>query len=165
MHRRAFILPSPTASSILLAEDEPNDVILLRIAMEKAGLSNPLYSVPDGMEALEYLNRAGRCAENPMPRLLLLDLKMPRLDGFGVLEWMLARPEFSQIVKIVLTSSNLQSDMEQARNLGADEYLVKPTQNRELAELLSGLKNRWLLEDDALPRPNAMRYFERVAAQ
>jgi CheY-like chemotaxis protein len=136
-----------TVPAILLAEDQPNDVILMRLAMERAGLDNPLFALPDGAEVLEYLSATGRYRDrssHPLPRLLLLDLKMPAIDGFDVLEWLQHRPQFRQMAKVVLSSSNLEADILRAKSLGADDYLVKPNNYSDLVHLVMGLSNRWL---------------------
>jgi CheY-like chemotaxis protein len=154
-HKKTLVLPPSSDPAILLAEDDANDVILLRFAMGRMGLRNPVFAVSDGAEALEYLNGFGRYAGHPVPKLLLLDLKMPRLDGFGVLAWLQFRPQFNGIAKVVLSSSNLQSDIDRAMELGADEYLVKPTEIHDLGDLLLGLHNRWLARWQSLSLPVA----------
>jgi CheY-like chemotaxis protein len=143
--RKTFEQPSGSQPVILLAEDDPNDVILFRFAMQKEELDCQLFTVPDGTEVLEFLSGKGRYAQHPIPNLLVLDLKMPRLDGLGVLAWLQQRPQFNGIARVVLSSSNLESDIERSKELGADEYVVKPNENRELAELISGLHSRWLV--------------------
>src|SRR5579859_3058779 len=106
---------------ILAAEDEETDRLLLLIALQQAGLTNPLTFVCDGQEAIQYL--AGDApytnrAIHPLPGLLLLDLKMPRLTGFDVLEWLACRPELAYLPVVVLSSSSLQTDLDRARQLG-----------------------------------------------
>jgi CheY-like chemotaxis protein len=133
--------------AILLAEDQQNDVLLMQLAMERAGLDNPLFAVDDGEAVVNYLcgnppysNRNSY----PLPALLLLDLKMPRLDGFGVLAWLQQRPQFAHIGTVILSSSSLESDILRARSLGADDYLVKPNNNSDLAEIMISLHSHWL---------------------
>ena len=144
-----LVLPQGTCEPVILvAEDQMNDVLLLRLAMERAGLKNPLFDVPDGMQAVEYLSGIGRYCDrltHPLPRLLLLDLKMPRLDGFGVLEWLQNGPKFKQMAKVVLSSSNLEADIDRAEKLGADDFLIKPNNHSDLVDLVIALRNRWLL--------------------
>src|ERR1041384_6928520 len=95
--------------TILLAEDDPDDVLLAQIALRKARLANPLQIVRDGEEAIAYLQGEGRYADRnryPLPILLLLDLKMPKVNGFQVLEWLRKQPLLSRLPVAVLTSSD-----------------------------------------------------------
>src|SRR5687768_16993926 len=103
-----------TPATILLAEDNENDALLMRHAFKKAGISNPLVRVRDGEEAIDYLAGHGVYADRrayPFPALLLLDLKMPRRDGFEVLEWIKADPSLRRLPVTVLTSSDQQLDI------------------------------------------------------
>src|SRR6266481_1426805 len=113
------------ARHVLVADDDENDVLLLRRAFQKAGLSHTIVHVKDGEEVINYLAAVGANAK-PSPNLLLLDLNMPRLDGFDVLEWLRNRPERLPVPVVVLSSSVLPKDKEKAETLGAHEYLVKP---------------------------------------
>ena len=128
-------------AAILLAEDDENDVFLLRRALEKAGLSDALVVARDGQEAIDYLSGNGR---QHLPGLLLLDLKMPRLDGFDVLKWLSTRPDLSDLPVVVLSSSCHEADREQARKLGARDYKVKPSDFPKLVGLVRELHARWL---------------------
>ncbi len=112
---------------IMLAEDDENDILFMRLAFRKAGLQNPLMPVHDGEEAIEYLSGCGRFADReryPLPCLVLTDLKMPRVNGLELLAWIKARPEFEHIPAIVLSSSNLPEDRERAKERGAADYWV-----------------------------------------
>ena len=132
---------------VLVAEDDPNDVFLLRRAFQKAGLANPIVVFHNGQEAIDYLstetspNNAQR--EN-RPALFFLDLKMPLMDGFDVLIWLRAQPAAKRMPVIVLTSSNQEKDIEQARQLGADDYRVKPQQFEDLIRIVQEVRDRWL---------------------
>ena len=131
---------------ILLAEDDPNDVLLLERAFQKAGLRNSLKVVRDGEEAIEYLSGRGPYADReqyPLPFLLLLDLKMPGTDGFEVLQWLRAEAELKRLLVVVLTSSNLQSDVDRAYELGANSYLVKPVGFDEMVHLVQRFEIYW----------------------
>src|SRR5437868_1652779 len=102
---------------ILLVDDDPNDVMLIQRAFQKAGLRNNLKVARDGEEAVQYLTGEGSFADrqkSPMPFLVLLDLKMPGMDGFDVLSWIRREPELKRLLVVVLTSSNLQSDVDRA---------------------------------------------------
>ena len=134
-------------SAILLAEDDENDVFLVRRALAKAGLSNALIVARDGQEAVDYLSGDGfgnGGAGQSLPGLLLLDLKMPRLNGFDVLTWLSSRPELSELPVVVLSSSCHEKDMDKARRLGADDYKLKPSDFPTLVKLLKELHGRWL---------------------
>src|SRR3954463_10927004 len=100
---------------ILLAEDDSNDVLLIQRAFQKAGMHHLLKVVRDGEQALDYLSGHGPYANRekfPLPFLLLLDLKMPCIDGFEVLQRVRAEPDLKRLLIVVLTSSNLQSDVD-----------------------------------------------------
>src|SRR5215831_6855241 len=116
-------------ATVLLAEDDPDDVLLTQIAFERARLVNPLQVVRDGEEAIGYLKGEGHFADRtryPYPILLLLDLKMPKVDGFQVLDWVKSQPQRSQLPVAIMTSSDQDPDISRACELGADSYLTKP---------------------------------------
>ena len=132
---------------ILLAEDDPNDVLLLRRAFRLAGLPEPEQVVSDGEEAVAYLDGAGEYADrerHPLPGLLLLDLKLPRRSGFEVLEWVRGDPRVSALPIVVLTSSRQPGDVERAYALRANSYLVKPATQGGLREMVQALDLYWL---------------------
>ena len=123
--------------------------MILRMAFERAGVTNPLVVVRDGQEAVDYLSGAGDYSDRqrfPLPGLILLDLKMPRMDGLDVLAWLAGRPELKGLPAIVLSSSPDQSDIRRAKEAGALEYFVKPHSLRELVAILQTLHSRWLAE-------------------
>ena len=125
---------------MLYAEDEADDVFLMRRAVSKLGLSVRLAVVRDGEEALRYLNGEGSYEDRarfPMPALILLDLKMPRKSGLEVLECLHDRPEFAALPAVMLTSSQVDRDIERARELGARAYLLKPVAPDDLRHLLT----------------------------
>jgi len=131
---------------ILLAEDDPNDVLLIQRAFRKAGLGDVLKSVRDGNQAIEYLAGRGKYADrhaHPLPFLILLDLKMPGTDGFEVLQWVRADPELKRLLVVVLTSSNLQADVDRAYDLGANSYLVKPVEFDETVNMIQRFEAYW----------------------
>ncbi len=137
---------------ILVADDDENDVFFLRRALERAGVGSRLFVAHDGQEAIEYLEGANpysNRAQYPFPALLLLDLKMPRMDGFDVLAWMHQRPECGELAVVVLSSSFQEDDIRKARQLGADDYQIKPSDFQKLVELIRNLHTRWLLEAPA----------------
>jgi len=133
--------------TILAAEDEESDAVLLRIAHKAAGLPNPLVVVGDGQCAVDYLRGEPPYDDRvrfPLPGILLLDLKMPRMDGFEVLAWLGRSREFSALPVVVLSGSPRESDVARALELGAWEYLMKPFDGRELAGMLRDMRQKWL---------------------
>jgi CheY-like chemotaxis protein len=149
-------------ATILLAEDEPNDAFFVRWAFEKAGLAHHIAHVYDGQEALDYLSGAAPYADRhkyPAPDLLLLDLKMPRLNGFDVLAWLRAHPKLRTLPVVVFSSSDHEQDIEQARQLGADDYRMKPSDIERFVELARDLDAKWLnrtrpLQAKPVPKTN-----------
>jgi CheY-like chemotaxis protein len=132
--------------TILLAEDDANDVMLIQRAFQKAGLRNVLKVVRDGDAAIQYLRGDGPYADRdqyPLPFLLLLDLKMPGTDGFEVLEWLRDESQLKRLLVVVLTSSNLQADVDRAYELGANSYLVKPVSFDEMVHLIQRFEIYW----------------------
>src|ERR1041385_2123941 len=114
---------------ILLAEDDKNDIFLMRRAFDSAGFLNPLFVVHNGEEVIQYLEGTGQFSPRekyPLPGLLLLDLKMPLMDGFDVLAWVRVHPEFDTLPVVLLTSSRQAVDIEKSRQMGVYDYRVKP---------------------------------------
>jgi CheY-like chemotaxis protein len=139
-----FMLKYPT---VLAAEDEESDVFLLNMAFKRAGVPNPLTVVRDGEEAIAYLNGDAPYndrSRHPLPGLVLLDLNMPRLNGFDVLSWLASHPDLKNLPAVVLSSSAQDSDIAKARKLGAVDYRVKPTGLNNLITLLQEIVPRWL---------------------
>lgn len=138
-------------ATVLLCEDDPDDVLLTQIAFEKARLANPLQVVRDGEEVIAYLQGDGRFANRtrfPLPILLLLDLKMPKLDGFHVLEWLRGQPGLDRMCVAIMTSSDHDPDISRAYELGADSYLIKPPDAEALLALVQRLQAYWLILKD-----------------
>ncbi len=137
------------AVPILLAEDDENDIFLMGRAFDRAGIPNPLVVVRNGQEAIDYLEGTGRFAPRdrfPLPGIVLLDLKMPAMDGFDVLKWLRAKPQFDTLPVVVLTSSKLQADVDKSRQLGVYDYRVKPQAFDDLVRLLDDVRKCWLDE-------------------
>lgn len=136
------------SQAILLAEDEENDVILIRRALEKSRLLNPVHAVENGEEVLAYLAGHGKYADraaHPFPALLLLDLKLPKKSGFEVIQAIRANPEWKRLLIVVLSSSNLNPDINRAYELGANSYLVKPPDFDNLIAMMKQLQSYWLI--------------------
>ncbi len=132
---------------ILVAEDDPTDAFFLQRAFKRAGVPVVLHFVRDGQEVLSYLRGIGMYADRgvfPLPQLLLLDLGMPRMDGFHVLEWVREQAEFSSMQIVIFSGSEQTRDVNRAHNLGANWYLVKPHSMEELMDLVGRFKKYWL---------------------
>ena len=132
---------------ILLVEDLENDILLVKKAFERAGLRNPMYVVHDGAEAVSYLSGSGKYAnrdEHPLPDLILLDLKMPKMDGFEVLQWLRKRSGIRSIPVVVLTTSDAIRDVNRAYELGANSFLVKPFEFENLEALVKVVREYWM---------------------
>ena len=133
--------------SLLLIEDDPNDVALFRRAARKAGLAVEILNAEDGDAAVRFLgDRAEPSAENAisLPWIVLLDLKMPKKSGLEVLEWMRGQPRLRRLPVIIFTSSRESSDIARAYDLGANSYLVKPVSFDQLKEMVRDVNHYWL---------------------
>lgn len=134
-------------SLILLVEDSRDDAFFLRRAFLKAGLSHPIVDVRNGQQAVNYLSGNALYADRslyPLPKLLLVDLKMPLMDGFELLAWLQTRPDLHGLPAIVISASHLPSDMERARQLGAQDYFVKSTDPGDLVKLAQEVHAKWM---------------------
>ena len=146
-------------ATVLLAEDDENDVLLMQRAFMKARLANPLQVVRNGEEAIFYLQGNGQYSDRtqfPMPCLVLLDLKMPKRNGFEVLQWIRSQPAIRRLIVVILTASNQTPDINRGYELGANSYLVKPPDMDTLLDMLRTVQGYWLFlnqipEIDAQP--------------
>jgi CheY-like chemotaxis protein len=132
---------------ILVAEDDPTDAYFFERAFKRAGIPVRLHFVRDGQEVIDYLRGEGPFADRtayPLPQLVLLDLKMPRLDGFDVLEWVRGQATFNGLQLVIFSSSDEPRDINRAYGLGANWYLVKPHSMEELTDLVGRFKKFWL---------------------
>ena len=139
---------SAESCTILLVEDDADDVLLIRRAFVKAGIHDSIEVVGDGEEAVDYLGGSGVYSVRerfPLPAIILLDLKLPRKSGFEVLEWIKAQPGLRRIPVVVLTGSEQRSDVNRAFDIGANSYLVKPVGFDALTGILKTLNVYWLL--------------------
>jgi CheY-like chemotaxis protein len=133
--------------TILLVEDNRNDILLMQRAFRKANIITPLQVVEDGDGAVQYLLGERQYADRslyPLPAVILLDLKLPRLSGFEVLEWRQQQPELRRLPVVVLTSSGEMSDVHRAYDLGANSYLVKPPTSVALEVMMQSVNSYWL---------------------
>lgn len=131
---------------VLLVEDNPDDVDLITHAFRKVQVPHPLEVVSDGELAIEYL--AGPPAfkdreQDPLPAVVLLDLKLPRKSGFAVLEWIRENPALRHLPVVVLTSSNQEEDVRRAYELFANSYLVKPVRRDALIDMVQMVSRYW----------------------
>ena len=132
---------------ILVAEDDPTDAFFLRQSFRRTGIPITLHFVHDGQEVLDYLQGVGDFAErrvHPVPQFLLLDLKMPRLDGFDVLRWIRKQRRWKSLPVVIFSSSSEPEEVKRAQDLGANSYLVKPHSLEELMGLAGQFKKHWL---------------------
>jgi CheY-like chemotaxis protein len=123
---------------ILLVEDNEDDVFLMHRALEKASLKPLMQIAKDGRQALEYLQGVGKYTDReayPLPALIFLDLKLPFVQGFQVLEWIRQQPPLKELPVVILSSSSEETDREKARQLGAQSFLVKPPTADTLREV------------------------------
>ena len=132
---------------ILVAEDDPTDAFFFQRAFRRAGIPVTLHFVRDGQEVIDYIEGAGGYGDRtvyPQPQLLLLDLRMPKLDGFDVLKWIRKRPDLAHILVVLFSSSDEPRDISRAYDLGANWYMVKPHSMEELTGMVGRFKKFWL---------------------
>jgi CheY-like chemotaxis protein len=131
---------------VLLVDDREDDVILTQQAFSRATVPNRLCVVRDGAEAIAYLQGEGKFADRaefPLPDLLLLDINMPKVDGFGVLQWVRSNPTHQSLRVVMLTTSDDMGDIDKAYAMGVNSYLVKPLKFDSFVELVGFLLRFW----------------------
>jgi|SRR5579872_1804725 len=146
-----------TTLTILIVEDNADEAFLLNRAVCAGGLTNSVRIVADGEEALRYLQGLGEYANRvlyPLPNIIFADLKMPGMGGMAVLKWIKSHPQFFVIPIIVLTSSDLDSDIQGAYALGANAYMVKPVKFEALQAMVNGALEFWGSCRTPHPMPN-----------
>lgn len=129
--------------AILLVDDNPHDVVLLRLAFRRVGIIDPIKLVKGGAEAVRYLKGEGIFADRhayPAPTLMLLDLRMPQTSGFDVLQWIRAQTSLQHLTVVVMSNSKDSDDVKRAYELGAHSYLYKPTKFSDLVKITQCLK-------------------------
>lgn len=145
---------------ILLVEDDPNDAELTLTALADHGLANEVFHVEDGADALDYLERAGPFAarEGGEPAVVLLDLKLPKVDGLEVLRRLRASPAHRTLPVVILTSSREESDLLLSYEGGANAYVVKPVAFLDFVQAVKSLGVFWAVVNQPPPRdPRAAR--------
>lgn len=131
---------------ILIVEDDPEDRMLAEDAMNDSKPTFPVRFLEDGEQLLAYLQHKGKYQEedsNPLPGVIVMDLNMPRLDGREALAQIKAHPVFKTIPVIILTTSNNSKDIENCYSLGANSFITKPRNYRELVKIMEMIKNYW----------------------
>lgn len=138
---------------ILLVEDNPNDVELTLTALEEHNLANEVIVTRDGAEALDYLYRRGefKMRGNGNPAVVLLDIKMPKVDGLEVLRQMKSDPQLKTIPVVILTSSREEKDLVSSYHLGVNSYVVKPVNFQEFVDAVKELGVYWVLINEPPP--------------
>ena len=131
--------------TILLAEDSPHDAEMAIDALRDAHLANPIVHVEDGVEAIDYLFRRGKFADRPEgdPAVLLLDIKMPRMDGLEVLKQLRDHPTLKRMPVVILSSSREESDLARSWDLGVNAYVVKPVDVDQFFDAVRTLGKFW----------------------
>jgi two-component system response regulator len=140
---------------ILLVEDNPNDVKLTMRAFEKSNVSSEIVVVGDGEEAIDYLFATGRHAgRDPkvMPEVILLDMKLPKIDGLGVLRRVRADERTRRLPVVILTSSKEETDVNSSYNLGANSFVRKPVDFDQFIDAVRHLSLYWLVTNEPPPR-------------
>lgn len=154
------------SDTVLYAEDESSDIFFLERAFKLAGVPHSLKSVPDGQAAIDYLSAVDPFADadlHPIPCLILLDINMPKKSGLEVLAWIRKQPWLKDLPVLMLTSSSHADDMEKARQYGADDYLVKPSNPTKLVELVKALHGRWLSTPTAADKDNSPQFSNQLS--
>ena len=135
--------------TVLLVEDDLNDIFLVKRAFKIACIQNPLQIVTDGLEAINYLRGEGKYADreaHPLPKLMVMDIKMPRRSGFEVLEWVKGSKHLRRIPIVIVSSSDYPADINRAYELGANAYMIKPVEFRAVEHLFESITHYWGLE-------------------
>ncbi|HZF01090.1 MAG TPA: response regulator [Methylomirabilota bacterium] len=149
-----------TDYNILLVDDEENDATLVKMAFKQNNIISPIQWVKDGVEAVAYLNAEGIYADRikyPFPQVLLLDLKMPRMTGLELLQWLRVNSHFKIIPTIIMTSSRQETDIEKAYDLGVNTYMIKPSSFDELKNMVKAIHEYWAIS--VKPKPRWSRKF------
>jgi CheY-like chemotaxis protein len=141
MNRLKSTAPQPVV--ILMADDDADDRLMAKEALEASGLRNELRVVEDGVELMNYLHKEGRYQDAPRPGLILLDMNMPRKNGREALKEMKAHPDFKRIPVVILTTSQAEEDVRAGYELGASSYITKPVSFEGLVKVMQSLSNYW----------------------
>lgn len=138
---------SPRRQNILLVESEEEEVFTFKNAVRAAKIDQLIFRVKSGEDAIAYLSNKGKYASKrdlPLPSLILLDLKLPGISGFEVIQWIRGQPTLSLLRVVVLTAYQRKADIDKAYDLGANSYVVKRTRFEDLVYILKTLHLYWL---------------------
>lgn len=138
---------SAREGTVLYVEDEQSDAMFMERAFAEKGLTEKLRVVDTGRVAIDYLSGSGEFADRqkyPVPSLVLLDLNLPQVSGFGVLEWIRNHPDYKRLPVVVFSSSTREDDEAKARNLGANDFISKPSSGMEFGRVVEGLRAKWM---------------------
>jgi CheY-like chemotaxis protein len=133
--------------TVLYVENEENDVLFMQRAFKRAGLESCLRPVPDGRAAMGYLTGQVPYADrtiHPLPILIMVDLSLPAISGFELLNWLRQQPQFKTLPVVVFSSSARAEDIKRAYELGANDYVQKPTSGAQFVEVVQDLRKKWL---------------------
>ena len=139
-HKNKVITEQP----ILLVDDNPDDIMIAKRAFAKAQIHNKVYVTEDGEKAIQFLRKEGKYKDVPTSGLVILDLNMPKVDGFEVLKTIKSDEKLKSIPIIVLTSSSRSEDIERAYKLGCNSFIVKPASFEDFIEAVMEIKRYWL---------------------
>jgi two-component system response regulator len=152
--------------TILLVEDNDDDVFLITRAFKTVGLVTPMVRATDGQDAIDYLSGKGKYADRvkfPMPSLVLLDIKMPFISGLEVLRWIRGQPAFAPLPVVMFTTSSQECDVRSAYGLGANAFLVKPARIEECTHIANVIKQFWI-DANIVPPREVAGHFPRPEA-
>lgn len=139
-------------TQILLVEDEPNDVELIQLALDSYNFVNKIDVASDGEQAIHYLfGRDGQPPTQSLPRLVLLDLKLPKIDGIQILEMIRRSPLTRNLVVVVMTSSAESRDLKACYDLGVNSYIVKPLDFQQFVEMARQVGFYWMMLNNVPP--------------
>lgn len=139
-------------TQILLVEDEPNDVELIQLALDSYNFVNKIDVASDGEQAIHYLfGRDGQPPTQSLPRLVLLDLKLPKIDGIQILEMIRRSPLTRNLVVVVMTSSAESRDLKACYDLGVNSYIVKPLDFQQFVEMARQVGFYWMMSNNVPP--------------
>jgi CheY-like chemotaxis protein len=138
-------------ATLLLVEDSQDDIFLMQRALKSAGIVNKTIVVDNGKEAVDYLQGGGKYQDRiafPVADIVLLDVKLPYMSGFEILQWIRSNKETRALIVIMLTSSNQPADIRRAYELGANSYVVKPSSFEQLLGFANAFRQYWLCYND-----------------
>jgi CheY-like chemotaxis protein len=129
-------MPALRSAAVVIADDDADDLFFARRCLQKVGVSGDILMCADGTEVVTFLERIG-AGKHALPRVIFLDVKMPQLNGFETLKWIRSRDEFRSVAVVMLSGSKETRDVELARTLGANDYLVKYPKPSEFSRILA----------------------------